>query len=250
MRTIAVVNQKGGVGKTTTTLNLGHALALAGRTVLVVDLDPQSHLGASLGQHDGAPGLDAVLLEGRPLAEVMVPARPGLWLVPAGARLGEVEHLSGGGVSRGQRLRAALAALPNPPELVLVDCPPAAGLLVVNALLACDEVLVPVAGEFLALNGVSQLVRILRSVEALVGAQLPTRFALTRFHPRRRLAQEVRERLLHYFPEQLLATPVRESSALAESPSFGKTIFEYRAKSPGAQDYQSLAADLIEGRFM
>ena len=249
MRTIAVVNQKGGVGKTTTTLNLGHALALSGRRVALIDLDPQGHLGASLGCHEPEAGMDEVLLEGRPLGEVLLPVRPGLWLAPAGQRLGDLEHLQHGGVDRGRRLAVAVKDLPLAPDLLLVDCPPAAGLLVANALFASAEVLVPVAGEFLALNGVSQLVRVLRSLESMAGVALRRMFLLTRFQPRGRLAREVRERLLAYFPGQLLATPVRENSALAESPAFGQTIFEYRPRSHGAVDYRSLAEELMHGRM-
>ncbi len=245
---IAVMNQKGGVGKTTTTLNMAHALALSGRDVTVLDMDPQAHLTTSFGAENSA-GADAVLLEGATIGEVEQRVREGIRLVSAGPRLGEAETMKAGGAQRGWLLDKALDAA-GPREVVLVDCPPSAGLLAMNALLATREVLIPVAGDYLSLHGLSRLVGILQHIEQTLGRSSRKWVVLTRFHERRRLAREVKEKLLQHFPGQVLATPVRETVALAESPGFGKTIFEYQARSNGAADYRLLAGDLMAGRVM
>jgi chromosome partitioning protein len=252
MRRIAVMNQKGGVGKTTTTLNLAHALALAGRKVAALDLDPQGQLGAGLGiMANGHGGLDTVLLEGSPLRQTIQPARERLRLAPAGPRLAEFELVSTGGASRGFRLREALrAGLDGDEDIVLLDAPPSAGLLAMNVLLAVEEVLVPVTGEYLALHGVSRFMGILRHIDESLKRRTRLWIALTRFNEHRRLAREVRDKLTEYFPGTVLATAVRESSALAESPGRAQTIFEYQRNGRGAADYRALADDLLNARTL
>jgi chromosome partitioning protein len=250
MRTIAIMNQKGGVGKTTTTANLSHALALAGKSVLALDLDPQGQLGATLGVRAGQQrGMDAVLMEGSPLAEVCVEVRPNLFLVPAGQRLGELEQLNKGGSTRGMLLNKAMQEVEGP-DFVFIDCPPASGLLVMNALFAADELLIPVASDYLALHGVSRLMGLIQCVEDAVGKWREKWVVLTRFQKRRSLANEVCTKLREYFPAHVLATPIREAVALAESPGFGMSIFEYNKDSNGAEDYRSLAQDVLKGRTM
>ena len=249
MRVIAVINQKGGVGKTTTTLNLAHALAMNGQRVLAVDLDPQGHLTASLGRESsGQTGADAVMLEQWPVARAMTRVREQLWLLPAGERLGEVDRLSEGGARRGRLLQQALAGVEQELDMVLLDCPPSAGLLNMNALMASGELMIPVSGDFLALHGLSKLMGLIVHVERTVRKPLRKWLVLTRYQARRRLSREVRDKLLAYFPGQVLATPVREAVALAESPSFGQTIFEYQRRGHGAEDYAALARDLLEER--
>lgn len=254
MRTIAIVNQKGGVGKTTTTLNLAHALALAGQRVLALDMDPQGQLTLGLGHHVNGHGggLDRVLLDGVSLAQAIVEARPNLALVPAGERLAELEYLSEGGAQRGLRLQQALAAQRQAAahDYVLVDAPPSTGLLAMNVLMAVEEVLVPVSGDYLGLHGLSRFVQVLRYIDETLGRRTLLWVALTRYSERRRLAREVRDKLTEYFPGAVLATAVRESAALAESPGFGKTIFEYRPRDRGADDYRALASDLMNRRTL
>ena len=251
MRTIAVMNQKGGVGKTTTTLNLAHALAMAGQRVTALDMDPQAHLTVSFGVVDRkARGMDRVLLDGTALTEVEQGVRDGLGLVPAGVKLGELEHLSKGGAKRGWLLRNAVAAMAAERDFLLVDCPPSSGMLAMNAMLAVQELLIPVSADYLALHGLSRLMGIIKHVEKALKLDMEKWLVLTRFDERRRLAWDVRSTLLKYFPGRVLATVVRESEELSVSPSFGKSVFEYQAHGRGADDYRSLAEDLIQGRSL
>lgn len=250
-RVIAVINQKGGVGKTTTTVNLAYALTQAGQRVLALDMDPQGQLSVGLGVYvNGHAGLDSVLLDGAPLADVLVDARAGLSLAPAGARLAEFEYVTEGGAERGMALRNALQQLGDGYDYVLVDAPPSTGLLAMNVLMAVDEVLVPVTGDFLGLHGVSRFMQILQHIDEALERETKVWIALTRFHERRRLARDVRDKLLEYFPGAVLTTAVRECSQLAESPSFGKTVFEYRSSGKGAEDYSALAQDLMNRRTL
>lgn len=246
MRIISVINQKGGVGKTTTTANLAHALALAGNKVTVIDLDPQSHLGSSLGI-DGREysGVDMVLLENASIEASIIKVRENLNLIPAGADLGQIEHLSQGGAKKGSRLRDALKGQLQGQDYILIDCPPASGLLAVNALLASQEVLIPVTGDYLSLEGLSFLMATIKNFEEKLGHHLKEWIVLTRLHTRRRLGKEVLAKILEYFPNKVFTTHIRETAALAECPGMGKTIFEYRSKSNGALDYQALANDLM-----
>jgi len=251
MRRIAVMNQKGGVGKTTTTINVAHALALAGHSVLAVDLDPQGHLGVGLGVvANGHGGMDEVLLAKTPLSHVVHAARERLQVAPAGPRLTEFEFTGEGGARRGFRLVEAFQNSQGNEEIVLIDAPPSGGLLAMNALLAVDEVLVPVTGEYLALHGVARFMRILKHIDESLDRQTKLWIALTRFNERRRLAREVRDKLIEYFPGRVLATPVRESAALAESPGSGKSIFEYQRRGKAAEDYQALTDDLLNARTL
>lgn len=245
---IAVMNQKGGVGKTTTTLNLAHALALAGKSVTVIDMDPQAHLTASFGaEMKMQSGIDEVLLGESDINDVRVKVRDKLQLIPAGTRLGELEQVATGGARRGWLLSDAVKALPGQ-DFVLIDCPPSSGMLTMNAMLAAKEMLIPVAGDYLSLHGLSRLLNILKHIETRLKHATKKWMVVTRFHGRRKLANEVRGKLMDYFPGQVLATPIRETVALAESPSFGQTIFEYQKSSNGAKDYLELADDLLKGR--
>lgn len=248
-RIIAIMNQKGGVGKTTTTVNLGHALAQAGKKVAVMDLDPQGQVATSLGFDNHLPGLDQVLLDGASIDEIKILARDNLDLIVAGTRLNEFEHTSQGGIQRGHRLREALQQSSlNQYDFVLIDCPPSSGLLGVNAMFAASELLIPVSGDYLSLQGLSRMMQILKRAEELAGHRIRLWLVSTRMQMRRKLTEEVRNRILKYFPGRVFFTPVRENVALAECPSFGKTIFDYRKNSPGAEDYLALAQDVMSGR--
>jgi len=261
MRIISIINQKGGVGKTTTTVNLAHALAMDDYKVTIIDLDPQGHLTTSLGLNnlglnneepaiDTNKGIDSVMLEQAEMSEVSYKIRQGINIVPAGKHLNDVEQMRDGGAERGLILKKAIAGQFEDQDFVLIDCPPSSGLLAINALFAANEVLVPVVGDYLALCGVSRLMKTVKSFEAMANINLTTWFALTRFHPRGRLAREVMAKLNTCFPGKVLGTSVRETIAIAESPGHGKTIFEYSPRSHGAEDYRHLAQDLVHGRAM
>ena len=248
---IAVINQKGGVGKTTTTLNLSHALAKFDKKVLVIDLDPQAHLTAGYGvlRREQA-GIADVLLGEAELNDVIEDIRENVSIIPAGSRLGELEHLTEGGAKRGFLLKEALKNKTQSYDFVLVDCPPSSGILGMNALLASEEVLVPVSGDFFALQGLSRLMSIFQHIEDTLKRKTKKWVVLTRFHERRKLAREVKGKILSYFPNSVFQTAIRETVALAESPGFGQTIFEYQPKCNGANDYLELAADVIDNRML
>ena len=250
VRLVSIVNQKGGVGKTTTVANLGHMLALQGNKVTVIDLDPQGSLTVSLGMAEqGLPGIGEVLLEDNVIKEVTHEVRDNLKLISCGPRLAELEQMHQGSSEIANRLKKTLSKLRSQ-DYVLLDCPPSSGFLVVSALYATKEIIIPVAGEYLALHGMSHLIGTLSQFEISLKLKHKTWIAITRFHPRRRLAQDVLDNLVTHFPGQVLKTAIRETSALAESPGFGKTVFEYRDGSNGAEDYQNLAIDFAKGRTL
>ena len=250
-RVLAVLNNKGGVGKTTTASNVSYSFASRGYKVLAIDLDPQSHLSVSLGEVDPEnAGMDDVFFEGESVKDCIIQVRDNLDLVPAGYRLSEVEKLSSKGASQAKLLLNALDPIKSQYDFVVFDCPPTAGLLNFNALFAADEILIPVSSDYLALHGLSQLLKTIKSTERYMGKSLKIWIALTRYTIRRRLSNQIKEKLISYFPNQVLATPIRECAPVAESPSFGKTIFEYSSRSNGAHDYDGLANDLLNHKTM
>ncbi|MCP4433330.1 MAG: ParA family protein [Gammaproteobacteria bacterium] len=248
-RVIAVLNQKGGVGKTTTAYNLAFAIASMRKRVLAIDLDPQSHMAVSLGlMQNNLSGIDDVILDGAEVTSYIINQREYLDLLPAGFRLSEVEKLSIKSRQQAIIIRDALAAIKGRYDYIILDCPPMSGLLNFNALFASDEVIVPVSSDYLALHGLSQLMKTLKSTQRFMQKPMKTWIALTRFGTRRRLSREVLARVMHYFPKQVLATPIRECAPVAESPSFGLSVLEYDAQCNGAKDYRSLADDIINCR--
>lgn len=251
MRIVAVINQKGGVGKTTTTANLCHAIAESGSKVTAIDLDPQGHLAVSLGvtaQNIG--GIDQAMLKNKKVNQQLISVRNNLQLITAGSKLKEIEYLAGNNSPRGVLLKAALHEGLDDQDFVFIDCPPSSGLLVANALIAADEILIPMASDFLALQGLSHLMGTIKRFEKALQRKYKTLLVMSRYSPNRRISSQVLNVLLTHFPEQILATVIRETALLAECPSFGKTILEYSPKSRSARDFRDLAHDFLEGKVM
>jgi chromosome partitioning protein len=249
-RVIAVANQKGGVGKTTTVINLGAGLAALEQAVLLIDLDPQANCTSGVGW-DGGGVSSYDVLEGRArLSEATVHTHfPNLDLVPSGRDLvgAEVELLRDGGPA--DRLRQALVADASQHRWVLIDCPPSLGVLTANALAGADAVLIPIQCEYFALEGVSELMRTLERVRAAWNPQLAVDgVVLTLYDERLSLAQQVVKEVHEFFGDAVFETIIPRNVRLAEAPSFGRTIFEYDIRSRGAQAYLHLAEELLQRR--
>lgn len=250
MRCMAVSNQKGGVGKSTTVANLGAAWARVGKRVLAIDLDPQSNLTSHLGFQPGdlTETIYDVLLRQRPIAQAIRPTKQaGFDLVPTNINLAGAEVELVGMVARETLLREALSQLPKDSyDLVLIDCPPSLGLLTLNAMSASDEVLIPVQVEYFALQGLSRLVDTIELVRRKINAKLELRGVIAcLYDSRRNLSKEVLANLKEYFGNRVFKTLVRENVSLAEAPSHGQTIFDYAPRSSGALDYQELAQEVL-----
>lgn len=251
MRIVAVINQKGGVGKTTTTANLCHAIAESGSKVTAIDLDPQGHLAVSLGiTTQGIGGIDGAMLKEKKVQQQLISVRDNLQLITSGAKLKEIEQLTSNNSPRGVLLRDALHEGLNDQDFVFIDCPPSSGLLVANALIAADEILIPMASDFLALQGLSHLMGTVKRFEKALKRKYKTLLVMSRYSPNRRISSQVLNVLLTHFPEQILATVIRETALLAECPSFGQTILEYSPKSRSARDFRNLAHDFLEDKVM
>jgi chromosome partitioning protein len=258
MRRIAVINQKGGVGKTTTAVNLAAALARQGERVCVLDLDPQAHATTHFGvEPDGdRPSIYDVLVRNRLLADVRRDVGDNLTLITSDINLAAAEVELAGVVGREVILREALAQDTETADYMLMDCAPSLGVLTINALAAADEVFIPLQPHFFALHGLSKLLE----TTALVGRRINPGLRVTGvvvclYDGATRLAQEVVRDLTSFLSASKLAnvpwsaarvfdSKVRRNVKLAESPSFGKTIFEYAPKSSGAEDYASLAREV------
>jgi chromosome partitioning protein len=248
-RIIALVNQKGGVGKSTTAVNLGAALAVEGRRVLVVDCDPQGNTTTGFGieKHGLRRDVYNVLMQEATIDDVVCPTEiETLSLVPATINLAGAEIELVSALSRETRLRQALLPIANRYDFVLIDCPPSLGLLTINALTAAEEALIPVQAEYYALEGLSQLTAVVRRVREALNPTLHISGVLvTMFDGRTRLAMEVLDELEKFFPQQMFKTQIPRNIRLSEAPSFGKPVILFDVKSRGAQAYMSLAKELL-----
>ncbi len=249
VRTIAIVNQKGGVGKSTTAVNLGASLAMLGHRVLLVDLDPQGNATSGFGvdKRALAANIYDVLLADRPAIDVVLrDIIPNLDLLPAAISLAGAEIELVSALSRETRLRKALAPLVDDYAYVLIDCPPSLGLLTLNALTAATEVVIPVQAEYYALEGLSQLTQVVGRIrEALNPTLRISGVLVTMFDGRTRLAMEVLDEVNAHFPNEIFRTQIPRNIRLSEAPSFGKPVVLFDVKSRGAQAYLALAREVI-----
>ncbi len=251
MRCIAVINQKGGVGKTTTTVNLGAALARKGHKVLLIDMDPQSSLSLHIDRipQNESESVTHLLLEEAPLAPlVQTTAVENMWVVPADSALGGVEQVLANKLGREMLLREAFEKYDGEVEFdfILLDCPPSLGVLSANALVAADEVVIPMRAEYLSLQGMAKLTEVIELVRARLNPELKIACVLPcMLDVRTRLSAEVLEEIESHFGTLVSQFPIRANVKLAEAPSFGCTIFEHDPECNGAEDYEGLAAELL-----
>lgn len=253
MAVIAVFNQKGGVGKTTTCHNLTAALALAGRNPIALDMDPQGHLSLSCGiKNATAPesGMEAFFKLHRPLTRLLRDTPAGWQIISSSLGLAKIDALYGADPKAATLLKRGFSenlALTGAP--VLIDCCPMLGVLTLNALLAADSVLIPVSADFLSMQGVYRLDAALNVLEAKLKRSFERRIVVTRYDSRRKLSQEVYAKLKARFGQRVCDTRIGENVALANSPVFGKDVFMYAPNSPGAADYRALFFELNSSGF-
>ena len=253
-RVLTVSNQKGGVGKTTSAVNIASALASLGAKVLVIDLDPQGNASTALGVPHTAdvPSVYDVLIDEFPLADIVQqsPESENLYCAPSTIHLAGAEIELVSQVAREHRLRTALDEYLAEPEhhldFVLIDCPPSLGLLTINAFTAAREVLIPIQCEYYALEGLSQLLGSVKMIQRHLNPQLRlSTILLTMYDGRTRLAQQVAEEVRSHFPAEVLHTVIPRSVRVSEAPSFGQTVIAYDGQSAGAIAYREAAVEII-----
>ena len=250
-RVIAIANQKGGVGKTTTAVNLGAALADLGFRVLIVDLDPQGNAttGVGLNPRDVSGSIYDVLMSNTPMDDcVEATAIQNLFVAPATIDLAGAEIELVPQISRELKLKRAIDSVRDEFDLVLIDCPPSLGLLTVNGLAAADDVLVPIQCEYYALEGLGQLLRNVALVQADLNPSLDVRgIILTMYDARTKLADQVVDEVREYFGPKVYRTVVPRTVRLSEAPSYGQPITVFDSRSSGAQAYRDLAKEVSRG---
>jgi len=243
---LAVFNQKGGVGKTTTALNLAAALARHGREVLLVDLDPQAHL-TSIRLQEGVEShasMFAFYQAGRPLPALEMPWQGIGRLVPAHSELIKVDSIFGKGPGVLNRLNVGLSQA-EAGRTVIIDCCPFLGVLSLNALFACHCVLIPVSSDFLSLRGAMQMERTLKAIGPVLKRRVERRYLVTRLDRRRRMSADVQTQMQAHFGPDLCASTIAENVSIAEAPALGRDVFAHAPASRGAQDYLALMQELL-----
>ena len=254
-RIFTISNQKGGVGKTTTVVNLAAALARSGARVLVIDLDPQGNASTALGveHREGTPSVYDVIVNDTDMADVVQtsPDQTDLFCVPATIDLAGAEIELVSMVAREQRLSRALHTfldeIPEGIDYVLIDCPPSLGLLTINAFVAATEVLIPIQCEYYALEGLSQLLKNITLIEKHLNPKLQvSTILLTMFDSRTNLAHQVADEVRDHFPKQVLEAVIPRSVRISEAPSYGQSVISYDSGSPGALSYLEAAAEIAK----
>ncbi len=249
---IAVANQKGGVGKTTTSVNLAAALAYLNKRVLLIDFDPQGNASTGVGvvRTKKTPTINDVLFDDIPVtAAIQKLDRPPLDILPAtvelaGANVGMGEYRKG----REKYLKTKLETIKDDYDYIFIDCPPSLGLLNTNALTAADSVLIPIQCEYYALEGLTQLLSTIRYVQKLFNRNVKIEgVVLTMYDERTKLSNEVQQEVRKYFKEKVYSTNIKRNVRLSEAPSFGQTIFEYDPNSSAAESYAALAKEFLKG---
>ena len=251
MKRVAVINQKGGVGKTTTTVNLGAALARRGFRVLLLDMDPQANLTVHVDKRPDLEGqtMTNLLVEDAPLQGLVQPTTtPNLAVVPSDTSLAGVEQVLANRIGRETILREALEAWPDAKDhdVVLFDCPPSLGVLSANALVAADHVIIPMQAEYLSLQGMAKLMEVIQLVQKRLNPAIQVACVLPcMLDARTNLSVEVLREIEAHFGAMLTKSRIRNNVKLAEAPSFGRTIFEHAPDSNGAKDYDAFAAEFL-----
>ncbi|MCX7706255.1 MAG: AAA family ATPase [bacterium] len=251
MRRIAIINQKGGSGKTTTVVNVGAAIAEAGYKVLLIDLDPQAHTTIHLGFEPFKleKSIYDVLVNEVPIDEIIMEThQKNLFLIPAKIELASAEIEMVNTIGREIVLRESLKKSKNSYQYIFIDCPPSLGLLTLNALTTASEVIIPIQAEFFALEGLTKLVQTIQLVaERINPATHISGVLITMYDKRKNICKEVAEKVRKHFGKKVFKTKIRENVKLAEAPSFGQTIFEFASNSHGSEDYKKLAKEIING---